>query len=164
MKGWGALKLSNRGKDQIYLKIERGVDAFIHVLDKEPESFGSHWDQNRTFICQGLTCELCRKDVKRVQRYAINVYDLETKSVRVFEFGSQIGKQLASFAEAYNDDLSQVDFKIKKEGEKLNTRYTIIPIVPSKFTPALMEGKKTHDLIALIKSRVVELEDEKIDF
>jgi hypothetical protein len=148
--------------------IESGRDCSIHILDKEPEQFQSHYglDVKPPFDCKGRTCDLCSRGIPKKTRFAINVWDFNDKGspVKVLEGGPMIFNQIYALFQAYNGNLDSVDFKVSRMGTKMETRYIVVPVVPSRFVPAMLEGHKLHNLNDLYQRDVVELEEDEPKF
>ena len=106
--GWGDVQGRGSGESvqENHLQITPNTTKVIHVLleeGKEPISFWSHFipeagEKGRTVICPGRgKCPVCRSGQYRTRRqHALNVYDYESKSVKILETGNQLMQQLNS--------------------------------------------------------------------
>ena len=130
-----------------FLKIEAGDPHDIRLLDPEPVEIYSHQIPNaKPELCLGGACPYCEKGDEPRQRFLTNVYDFNSKKVKVFEYGSMIGKQLKEIYKTLMEENRQItscDLKISATGSNLSKRYQITPRGQSKPVPA---GLQLHDL------------------
>jgi len=130
-----------------FLKIEAGDPHDIRLLDPESVEIYSHQVPNgKPEVCGGEGCVLCEKGDEPRQRFLCNVYDFNSKKVKVFEYGSMIGKQLKEIYKTLMEENRQItscDLKISATGSNLSKRYQITPRGQSKPVPA---GLTLHDL------------------
>ena len=130
-----------------FLKIDAGDPHDIRLLDAEPVEIYNH--QNPTgkpMLCEGAGCQYCEKGDEPRQRFLCNVYDFNSKRVKVFEYGSMIGKQLKEIYKTLLEEdrkITDVDLKVSATGSNLAKRYQITPRQTSKPVPA---GLTLHDL------------------
>lgn len=131
-----------------FLKIEAGDPHDVRLLDAEPVEIYSHQQPppNKPVVCEGAGCALCESGDEPRQRFLTNVYDFNSKKVKVFEYGSMIGKQLKEIYKTLMEEdrkITDVDLKISATGSQLSKRYQITPRGTSKPVPA---GLQLNDL------------------
>jgi hypothetical protein len=130
-----------------FLKIESGDPHDIRLLDPEPIEIYNHQVTGaKPELCTGEDCPLCEKGDEPRQRFLCNVYDFNSKKVKVFEYGALIGKQLKEIYKTLleeNRRITDCDLKISATGSNLTKRYQITPRGTSKPVPA---GLTLHDL------------------
>lgn len=103
----------------------------VHKLDVD----GSGRD--RTVLCKGEECELCRAGEKPKLRMFLQMLNLDErdpdKQLQLWERGITDIKQILGLCEEYGD-LSKRDIKIKRSGAKgnLKTSYQFFPKDPSE--------------------------------
>ena len=144
-----------------FLKIEAGDPHDIRLLDVEPVEIYNHQVPNsKPIMCEGAGCPSCEKGDEPRQRFLCNVYDFNTKKVKIFEYGSMIGKQLKEIYKTLleeNRKITDVDLKVSATGSNLTKRYQITPRGTSKPVPA---GLQLHDLAG--DGRVLETGEESV--
>lgn len=130
-----------------FLKIEAGEPHDIRLLNPEPVEIYSHQIPNaKPELCLGDSCRFCDAGNEPRQRFLTNVYDFNSGRVRIFEYGSMIGKQLKEIYKTLleeNRKITDVDLKVSATGSNLAKRYQITPRGTSKAVPA---GLQLHDL------------------
>lgn len=112
-----------------YLKISGGETADINILSPHPIKKVVHGLGKTTTNCLGDKCEHCQAGEKPRQRWIINVWDRKDKTVKLFEFGPMIAKQIKDNAEMLRDEnktVHEVDFRIKCTGSGMDTEYTVM--------------------------------------
>ena len=119
--------------------IPKGEGAFLKLDDPEtriricskPMELKLHelpGTRFSTAMCQGEKCELCAKNIKIKYKYAFLVISRKDNKAYVYEAPITVFRQIASYAQ--NDeygDPEKYDITIKKEGEKPQIVYTIMP-------------------------------------
>ena len=138
--GWNDVSGTSGGKDPDVLTITPNTTKLMHVLlpdTEEPVSYWTHYIPNKVpngpkgavVICPGKdVCPACNANIYRTKRvHAINVWDYETKSVKILEGGNSIFQALKQIKEQIGTLLS-VDISIKKIGSGIDTEYSVIPI------------------------------------
>lgn len=97
--------------------------------DKESKLIGS-------FVCintkqnlrNGVVCPLCEAGLKPKAKFGVPVIDRATGTVKFYESGhSTVYKQLMAEFEQ-NGTILDVDYKITRTGEKLETKYTVVAL------------------------------------
>ncbi len=103
------------------------LDVFeVHKMDVD----GS--DRDRTILCKGEECELCKSGDKPKLRMFLQMLNLDEKDkdkqLQLWERGITDIKQILGLCEEYGD-LSQRDIKIKRSGAKgsMKTTYQFFP-------------------------------------
>jgi hypothetical protein len=118
--------------DQKWLKIpdpaaiKEATEVKLRILDETPVGTWRHWLGSRPYNCPGMdTCPVCKvrmeakkfdpkgyKDTYKLDyRYFFNV--LFNGEVKVYSFGSGVGRKLKTFQEKYGD-LRDYDVTIQK--------------------------------------------------
>ncbi len=146
-----------------FLKIEAGDPHDIRLLDREPVEIYTHQVPNsKPEPCEGGGCARCESGDEPRQRFLTNVYDFNTKKVKIFEYGSMIGKQLKEIYKTLLEEdrkITDVDLKISASGSQLSKKYQIVPRQTSKPVPA---GLTLNDLTG--SGRVMETAEEGTPF
>ena len=102
----------------------RGV-LHIEVLSKEPERYLGHWKDGRMRLCLGVPdCAHCRKHEGRQDRWCVSVYDLETRSRGLFEFGLAIASAMATSL-GVEATLRGSRWALRKDGGRLRGRILV---------------------------------------
>jgi hypothetical protein len=131
-----------------FLKIEAGEPHDIRLLNSEPIEIYSHQVPNaKPEICTGDSCHLCENGNEPRQRFLTNIYDHNSGKVKIFEYGSMIGKQLKEIYKTLLEEdrkITDVDLKVSATGSNLSKRYQIMPRGTSKAVPS---GLQLHDLV-----------------
>lgn len=138
--GWNQVDGKSGGKDPDILDITPNTAKLIHILlpdTEEPVSYWSHYIPNKSpngpkgamVICPGRNiCPACANGTFTTRMvHAINVWDYETKSVKILEGGNQTFQPLKQVKDQIGTLLS-VDFSIKKTGSGRDTSYSVVPI------------------------------------
>lgn len=128
------------GGSNEHIKFGPNTTKQIHILlaqGEEPYSYWTHYIPNvsniskakgRVVICPGkAVCPACAKGTyKSTKKHSLNVYDYETKSVKIMEAGNQIMQQLKLIYDQYGT-FDNIDVSIRRIGEKTNTTYVVMP-------------------------------------
>ena len=119
----------NFGDSLDYIKLKDGGHVIVRFLIPSDEIVGAYehtlnigtgW---RTVFCPGeATCPICSSGKKPSFRAHIPLLDRESKKVKVLKASKDMLKTLSSLIEEYGE-LTERDFKIVREGEKLQTTY-----------------------------------------
>lgn len=108
----------------------------LHILldqGEEPVSYWGHFIRlakgGRSVICPGRDiCPACKKsDIRTKRSHAINVWDYDSKSVKVMEQGNSVMQQLKLIYDQYGS-FDAIDVSIRRVGEGLNTQYLVMPM------------------------------------
>ena len=132
--GWeAATGKSTIAKDHV--TITANTSKLFHVLlgkGEEPYSYWTHFvkSANRVIICPGRDiCPICIDGVlKSRSRHAMNVYDYDSKSVKIFECGVSVIRQLKILLDQYGS-FEDIDVSIRRMGEGLDTQYYVMPVL-----------------------------------
>lgn len=138
--GWNQVDGKGGGKDPDILDITPNTAKLVHILlpdTEEPVSYWSHYIPNKTpnvpkgamVICPGRNiCPACANGTFTTRMvHAINVWDYESKAVKILEGGNQTFQPLKQVKDQIGTLLS-VDFSIKKTGSGRDTSYSVVPI------------------------------------
>ena len=90
--------------------------------------YGQHWldGEKKPVACTGKGCELCKKSDRPSWRMAITVLNLETGEKQILDgFPAMWFTDLQDMLEEY--DWKDTGFKIKRKGQKAQTRRNIMP-------------------------------------
>lgn len=122
-----ANKGSALGKHFISLKDGEKVKG---VLRGEPVTFRTHWENNRSSVCDGTDCEKCKAGNKATFRFRLNMIVADENGkpeAKVLEQGWKFYGMLADLNEEYPLDKNYVT--ISRKGKGMNdTVYSILPI------------------------------------
>lgn len=118
----------------LFIKMKNG-DKLNGVFRGEPKIFRVHWQNGRSSLCTGQSaCQLCERakaddNLKAKFRFQLN-FVTKVDGVylaKVFEGNYQTYKALKELHESdYN--LEETAVSIKREGEKTDTRYIVMPL------------------------------------
>jgi len=100
------------------------------------EAYGSHWvnegKKGRSYICIGKDngCKYCKEGSKPTAKFLYWILDRKDGEIKLAETGYSVVKQLGELA--MSDDWKFIgapdyDVNIKKTGEGLETKYTVMP-------------------------------------
>lgn len=157
------------------LKLKNGESAEIRILVPADEII-SVWEY--TFQAGGrwytITQPPNREDdplykagMKASFRSYIPVYNRTEERVQIFKASKTVGLQLLGLVQEYGD-LTSRDFKILRQGEKLNTTYQFFPRDPSPFDfdsveipdiEKMVAPKSKEEILAILEGEVKELGD-----
>lgn len=125
-----------------YVETKEGKPAMVHILGGAPRKIAEHWNTKKEFReCAGPGCEFCGDLAswgKVRTAFSVPVYNFVTNKEGVLKKPYSVFKTIKETREAYNGDLSNVDFRISVEGSGLETKYSVIPVVPTKFKPNMI--------------------------
>ena len=131
--------VSGGGGDKDHLIITPNTAKLLHILvkdDEEPHSYWTHYipskvpaKKGRSVRCPGRDiCPACADgSFKTARRHSINVYDYESKAIKILEKGNTVFEQLKMIKDQYGS-FGKVDVSIKRSGEGKSTTYMAIPI------------------------------------
>lgn len=182
---WGSAtdKQSGGGSDPNILKL--GDSTRVRLLDEGPRKWRQHFiestsdpDQGRSVVCpkgadgrESAPCPLCMKPVDSdgktrlfpiSRRFATNVWDYESGSVKVLLGGPQIFEEFDSVAKVGMDPTA-TDFVIFKSGKGTNTSYKVIrgdtSPLPQQITPDMLHDLDKYDVPAT-QEKIFEVLDE----
>jgi len=160
-RGLGAIKEAVN-KSNTQLKLKNGESAIVRILTpvdeiisvyEHTEQFNGSW---QTVTCLGKhECPLCQVGKRPSFKSYLVVFDQGDKKVKIFKASKSVGKQLIGLIEEYGD-LSKRDFKIYRQGDKLDTTYQFLPRDPSPFKlPEDIELPNIEDLVAPLSREAI---------
>lgn len=110
---------------RILTPLEEIISVYEHT-----EQFDGRW---KTVTCLGKNdCPLCHAGKRPSFRSYLVVLDREDNRVKIFKASKKVGQTLVALVEEYGD-LSDRDFRISRQGERLDTTYTFLPRDPRPF-------------------------------
>lgn len=118
-------KVSRDDGDKLYLDVNK--EYTVLILESEPETYYTHFVNNKSTACAGAGCAICAVGEKRNEKGKIKIKDLADGKeklltgtaalfISLYEVITMVGGR-----EGYK-------FKIKATGEKSQRRYTIVPL------------------------------------
>lgn len=117
------------------------LSTFEHV-----EQFGGQW---RTVPCLGKAeCPLCQAGYKPQFRSYMLVIDRSDNKVKLFKASKRVMKSIIGLIEEYGD-LTSRDYKIFRQGDKLETTYQFFP---KDVTVQNLDGFDIPDLEDMIRT------------
>ena len=142
-----------------YLKLKQGENK-IRIIS-EAEVFGKHFKHKKSTICIGKDegCELCQEGDKPKPSWLMWVIDRADNQIKMFEAGYMVVSQIQKLAQSSEygfGGLPGYDMFIQKEGESLETEYTV---TPARKDSELTEEEK--ESIAALKSPETIVEEKK---
>lgn len=136
IKGFEGLKEAINKSTEIF-KLKSGEAKQVRILTPADEiiSVYEHTEQIngswKTITCLGKNeCPMCQAGLKASFKSYLAVLDRTDGKVKIFKASKTVAKQLVGLIEEYGD-LSARDFKILRQGEKLDTTYQFFPKDPS---------------------------------
>lgn len=113
---------------------------------------------------EGTECSGCEISKYNQLKVFIQLFNYETQEMQIWERGKTFIPEIMDLLDEY-DDLSQYDFKVKRNGKAgdAKTKYTINLVAKSDKNP-LPEGLEWKDLLGTKESGgfVLELTDEEL--
>ena len=142
-----------------YLKLKPGENK-IRIVS-EAEVFGKHFKNKKYMgICIGKEdCEFCIEGDKSKPSWLLWVIDRADNQIKMFEAGYMIISQIQTLAKSSEygfESLPAYDIFIQKDGESLETEYTV---TPARKDTELAEEEKED--ISALKSPALIIEDKK---
>jgi hypothetical protein len=136
---------------KLYINLKDGESSNIRFLSNDDvKMYKSHGNFNLKLYNQTCTmkssgrCAYCEahryakendvdgwKDIYGKNRYLFAMYDLDQKETRIFSASKGQAKILFSTITEYKEDL-HMPFKLSRSGEKVETTYTLSPIIRVK--------------------------------
>ena len=148
-----------------YIKLKQGENRVRIVSEVEP--YGKHYTKDkRTYICLGkdMGCLECANGEKPRLQYLGWAIDRVDGKIKMLEVGYQIVSQIKKLAESKEygfEIMPNYDLTITKEGEMLETEYTLIPArQDTKLTEAeqeeIMSLESPAEIIKQKKAKLME--------
>lgn len=147
------VKIKNSGG--IFFKVEAGKPSVIRLLQDNPFQYTMHGFGKEAEECSGENCGFCKEKepdgklsdfAKQKQRFKVNVYSHDSNKVQIWECGPQVMGLLQKTEEALKIQglkILDVDLMVSKDGEGLDTEYSVQPMLKSREVPA---GLALHTL------------------
>lgn len=121
------------------LKLEDGESAVIRILVpaselisvyEHTENINGNW---QTITCLGREkCPLCQAGKKASLKIYVPVADRsDDNKVKIFKASKTVGQMMLGLIEEYGD-LTKRDFKLYRQGKKLDTKYQFFPRDPQE--------------------------------
>ena len=132
-----------------FTKIKEGHPVVIHLLG-EPVKQVNHWSVagKDSIACSGPGCQACAdpsKWKKPTKTWMVKVFNLTSGKQETLQKGWSVIGSFTETWEAYNKDLSNVDFRISVQGSGEMTKYTVINVSPTKFKPEMVVDESPID-------------------
>lgn len=152
---------------EVFLQLQDG-DNLIRFVDSNGKKIGTHWvkDTNgkqRSVKCPIAGCPCCLAKPEPVPTQWKNFYKVVDKlgTIRVFEFGPQIMKQLKTVIADIKEDnpnalLTQRDIIVNKGAKGTNPLYTV-KLVKINPKPTPQEGLRQQAIEEAIKGDTIDL-------
>lgn len=172
-KGLGAIRDAANNSTTM-LKIKPNESAVVRILTPAEEII-SVWEYTLEINGQWQTITALPRNEDPLQgsgnkpgfKSYLEVYDYTDKRVKILKASKTMGTQLIGLIEEYGD-LTKRDFKIARQGEKLNTTYQFFARDPQPFTEkverlnieALIEDQTlTRDAILALMNTIGNVTD-----
>lgn len=146
--GWNDIQENNAGSGAKFLKIKGGGTAVVHIIDDEPHSFKSVYFNA---LRKGAVVDPDNNPMQGVKgfdlktRHAINVYDYADNTIKVLAGSNEMFNTLKAIHSEWGG-FSDIDLKISRSGDGLDTKYTIVPTAKCRWNEAMMDGQVVFDL------------------
>lgn len=155
-KGLGAIRDAANNSTTM-LKIKPNESVVVRILTPANEII-SVWEYTLEINGQWQTITALPRNEDPLQgtghkpsfKSYLEVYDYTDKKVKILKASKTMGTQLLGLIEEYGD-LTKRDFKIARQGEKLQTTYQFFARDPHPFT----EKVERLDIEALIESQTL---------
>ena len=133
-----------------YIKLKSGASA-VGVLAGDTLEGYQHWIDKKPFECVGAGCEHCAAGVKRRFNFKVNFLSKDNGkwAPKILNMGSQVYKQLQGLSDEW--DLSKSWIKITRQGEGLDTEWSVVP------SPKQLSKE---ELKAISETELLDLEDK----
>ncbi|SNS21199.1 hypothetical protein SAMN05446037_100645 [Anaerovirgula multivorans] len=152
-KGLSAIKEANEG-GVAYLKLKDGESTEIRIITpldeimsvyEHAEQIDGRW---KNFTCLGKDrCPACKMGKNASFKSFIVVYDRKDDKTKIFKASKTVGTALLALVEEYGD-ITKRDLKIKREGEKLNTKYHFFARDIKAFDSSTLELPDVDEIVA----------------
>lgn len=134
-----------------YIRLKDGENV-TGVFAGDIYEFAKHWVNNRSEVCKGDSCPLCKSSGKRGSfRFRINLIVRGSSGAyeaKIFEQGWKVYKNLRDLNEEY--PLEHTIVKITRQGSQMNdTTYSVLPVKDGLVKPpqaALIKAVQLIDL------------------
>ena len=159
---WTDIQLTSAGQ---YMKLKTGENK-IRIVS-EVEAFGKHYDREnkKITICIGKDkgCTECEKGNKPRVQWLLWVIDRADGKIKLLEVGYSIILQISKLAQTKDyefDIMPSYDMIIIKEGEGLDTEYTVIPA--RVIDVALTEKEKEEIMKLESPAKIIQKKKERL--
>lgn len=132
--GWDNIK----EKTSKFVKIPAGKSARVHFLG-EPADTVVHYIDKKYVPCTASACQLCIDGNEKIDRFSVQVFNMDSKLAQTFEASIGIKIQIRGIWEAYGKNIDGLDFVVSR-GEGSPVKYTVVP-VPTQFRPEMLTAK-----------------------
>lgn len=150
-----------------YYKLEEGENKVRIVSHAEPSI--SHFVNKQAIYCpQTEDCAYCKENVKKTYRVLVYVVDRKDEEVKLAELPWSVFKAIGELANSSDygfEGLPPFDLVIKRTGEGLETRYSLLPgrndkPISQEQESALKSKKPLTEIIGerLAKSQVADFQ------
>lgn len=133
---------------KVRINLKSGQSRKVRILGvNDYVEYKAHSDFQHKIYTQpcieviGKNCPLCTASKSGIEefealrpkkRYVFAFGDMETGSVMIVDVSKGQAKKLISAIEEYKDEINELAFNLKKEGEKTETAYLLNPIIKMK--------------------------------
>ena len=150
--GWEeVIRESGSSTKTEFTKLQNGVTE-LRFLDEEPFVRWAHWMNNckRNVSCIGADCPICQsiKIARQTgtkppytsnRKFAMHVYNFNTKKVEIIEQGKTFFTQLHALHEEIGD-ITKYNIKVKTQNAgSTDVMHTLMPCAPSELTDDIKE-------------------------
>jgi hypothetical protein len=131
-----AVEDSNKPKSKTnYIRLKSGESVRGYLLTKDFLAFMQHGDFNRkihSHVCKdprsGKDCISCKAAVPRSKVWLVPIYDIDAKSVRIFEAKKKYMAAVYNFVDEYEDEAITTPITLSRTGaDAQSTNYSIMP-------------------------------------
>jgi len=149
------------GKKTQYFKLKSGESRLIRFITpidnivsifEHSEQLGGGW---KTIPCLGKDCPLCEVGQRPSLKSYMLVIDREDDTVKIFKASKTVAQQLISLVQEYGD-ITKRDFKVYRQGEKINTSYQFFPKDPSPVDLTKYDIPNIEDVIKVYTKEEIE--------
>lgn len=128
-----------------YIRLKEGESIKVRLLGtNDYVEYASHGSFNHKIYTQpciaptGMDCPLCKASKSGIEeyeilypkkRYLFAFADITTGDIRVWDCSKSQAKTLLTAIKEYEEDIYDVAFTFKRTGTKMETSYTLMPIM-----------------------------------
>lgn len=117
-----------------FIRLKDGESVRGFLLSKHFPCYYQHGDYERKIhghTCadpSGKHCLSCQHGIKKAKKWAVPIFNVDSKRVEVFEASSKSVKAFYSYLDEYEDDALNTPISLKRSGNDQTTTYTVMPV------------------------------------
>lgn len=130
--------------DRNFIRLKDGESVRGFLLSKHFPAYQQHNDFERKIhphTCadpkKEKDCLSCQHNVPKSKKWAVPIYNVDTKRIELFEASGKAVKNFYSFIDEYEEDALTTPITIKRSGSDQTTTYSVMPVRVKKDEQAL---------------------------